>query len=64
MKATVTHINSRVSSDEIRHIYKQPTHRDTAAGFLDWFSRIDRRIKLAVLTAAWLWMVYGLCAAL
>jgi len=64
MKATVTHINSKVNSEGIRHIYRQPQPRDYTAEALDWFSRIDRRIKLAVLTLAWLWMVYGLCAAL
>ena len=53
--------NCKVTSDEIRALYAPPAPRDYTAEALDWFDRIDRRIKVAVLAGAYLFAVWCGC---
>lgn len=61
MKATILqHLQAKVSSEKIRALYEQPAPRDTTAALLDWFDRIDSRIKWLVLVLVVWFAVWAL----
>jgi len=58
--AKIYSMPTRVSSEAIRQAMA-PQPRDYAAECLDWFGRLDRRVKVAVLTGAYLFAVWCGC---
>ena len=60
MRATPLHrIDRRLTSEAIREAM-QPQPRDYTAELLDWFDRLDSRIKWAVLVVAVWFAVWAL----
>lgn len=61
MRATILqHLQAKVSPEEIRAIYDKPAPRDYTAELLNWFGRLDSRVKWLVLTLVVWFAVWAL----